>query len=318
MRSRANLQAVAPQIFQLLCNIYVKKLAVWRKFLAEGGGDEGGAMESIEQSLISLRIIRRLIIAGYEFPHRNIELRNFWDLIFQQFGDLFSFVLRNSPSTDTGFEILVERHLLQMAKLHLNMATSHPAGFALLSDPMHLLFLYWKIVTCVSENFGSNIPTPSTKIGTDGDAEDDVMTISEKLCLKGLLILRACVRMIFSPVHTFKYQHPEDKDEKKLSLKVMKESFFAESTVRDLTVMLVTRFFVFRSKDLRDWEEEPEEWEKKEEGEGDSWEYSIRSCAEKLFLDLAINYKGILLEPLLGIFHEASGPFHVAFFHLVC
>ena len=72
---------------------------------------------------------------------------------------------------------------------------------------------------------------------------------------------------------------------------------------------VITRFFVFRASDLRDWEEEPEEWEKREEsGESDDWEFSIRSCAEKLFLDLAINYKAILVEPLLRVFYTVATP----------
>jgi len=72
---------------------------------------------------------------------------------------------------------------------------------------------------------------------------------------------------------------------------------------------LVTRFFVFRPRDLRDWEEEPEEWERREEGEGDFWEFSIRSCSEKLFLDLVINYKDLLVQPLLQVFQSVASKF---------
>ena len=314
IRSRANLQAVAPEILQLLGNIYAKKISVWKRYLDEGGDDEGRALESSEQSLISLRILRRLIISGYEFPNRHNEIQIFWSALCTQFGNMFLFVLQNSSSVNNVVAVSVEKHLLQMAKLHLEMARCHPAGFALLSDPIILVDLYWKIVNCVSENFGSNTATPSTKIGTDCDVENEDMTILEKLCLKGLLILKACVKMGFDSAHTFKFQRPEDKDEKRRSVELIKKDLLKENFVRDLAVTLVTRFFVFRLRDLRDWEEDPEEWEQREEGEGDFWEYSIRSSAERLFLDLAINHKSILLEHLLGFFYKAAGTSHPTHF----
>jgi len=64
----------------------------------------------------------------------------------------------------------------------------------------------------------------------------------------------------------------------------------------------VTGFFKFRTRDLREWEEEPEEWEKREEELGDAWELSIRSCAEKLFLDLIVNFKDLLVPRLMQVF----------------
>ena len=42
------------------------------------------------------------------------------------------------------------------------------------------------------------------------------------------------------------------------------------------------------------------QWEKSQEGAGDDWEFSIRTCSEKLFLDLIINYKNELFPPLLN------------------
>lgn len=69
----------------------------------------------------------------------------------------------------------------------------------------------------------------------------------------------------------------------------------------------MSRYFVFRPSDLRQWEEEPDEWERREDMEGDDIEFSIRSCSERLFLDLAINFKN-LVQPLLQVFYSVASP----------
>ena len=128
----------------------------------------------------------------------------------------------------------------------------------------------------------------------------------EKLSLKGLLLIRACAKMVYSPSQTFKYQNAEDKIEKKDSIALMQTELLSNTLIGEVMETLVTRFFVFRPRDLREWEEEPDEWERREEGEGDVWEFSIRSCAEKLFLDLVINNKDLLTKPLLNVFYTVA------------
>ena len=52
---------------------------------------------------------------------------------------------------------------------------------------------------------------------------------------------------------------------------------------------------------------QPDEWEKAQEGGGSDWEFSVRCCSEKLFLDLMINYKDTLMQPLLAVFKNVAG-----------
>src|ERR1700739_114284 len=69
-KSRANFQSIAPEILNAVGQIYVGKVQGWKAFLERGGEDEGGALDNIEQSLLAIRVIRRLVVAGYEFPNR--------------------------------------------------------------------------------------------------------------------------------------------------------------------------------------------------------------------------------------------------------
>lgn len=318
LRTRTILQDVSRMTLGPLGTIYVNKVNVWRTFLESGGDDEGGALESIEQSLLALRILRRLIIAGYDHPSRHVEVVEFWRVIGGQIGQMLTLVLQESSSINLGGKLLIEKHVVQMAKFHLNMAQTHPAGFSLLPDSTSLAHAYWRAISLLGETFGSQAVTTSAMIGNDGDIDDENMSVLEKVSLKGLLILRACVKMSFHPAQTLRYQQAEDKEERKLSIELIKDTLLTERFVREVMETLVTRFFVFRARDLREWEEEPEEWERREEGEGDVWEFSIRSCSEKLFLDLVIYYKHLLVQPLLEVFYKVASMFNTVILILSC
>ncbi|KAH3960056.1 hypothetical protein HBH70_228430 [Parastagonospora nodorum] len=305
MRTRQNLQAVAPEILNVLGTIYVSKVQSWQSFFRDGGDDEGDAIQSIETSLLAIKVIRRLLIAGYDFPGREKDVQEFWTMSRTHFGDFFQYVASDESPLAPSVQKLVEKHLLQLSKLHMNMAVTHPAAFALLPNSLDLVRDYWSLVSKLGETWGSK-SLDGAKIGTDGDADDET-PILERLGLKGLLIIRACVKMVFYPAQSFRYKQQQEKDERAQATSEIKSQLLTDDLVREMISAIVTRFFVFRPSDLRMWEEDPDEWEKMEEG-GEDWEFAIRPCAEKLFLDLAKNFKELIIQPLLQVFYTVATP----------
>lgn len=309
MRTRQNLQSITPEIISVLTTIYYNKVETWSSFLRDGGEDEGGAMESIETSLLALKAIRRLVISGYDFPSREVDVMRFWTMSRSNFGEFFPYVNSQGSPLAESVRKLIEKHLMQLSKLHLNMATTHPAAFVLLPNTINLVRDYWGLCSKLGETWGSK-SVDGAKIGADGDADDDAPII-ERLGLKGLLIIRACVKMVFFPAQSFKYKQQQEKEEQNRAVQMIKTELLTDDLVRDMISALVTRFFVFRPSDLRMWEEEPDEWEKMEEGGGEDWEFSIRPASEKLFLDLAKNFRDLIVQPLLQVFYTvASECFH--------
>jgi hypothetical protein len=304
------LKTVTPETFSLLGRIFVSKVQSWQSFFRDGGDDEAGALEDIENSLLAIKAIRRLIIAGYDFPAREKEVQEFWTLTQTLFADLLPYVLHEDSPLAGGPRRLVEKHLLQLSKLHLTTATTHPSDFVHLPGSLELVQdRYWSLIKQLADSWGS----PSldhAKIGTDGDADDDT-PILERLGLKGLLLIRACVKMVFYPAQTFRYRQPQEKEERNLAVQMIKTKLLTEPLVTEMMVTLVQRFFVFRASDLRMWEEEPDEWEKMEEG-ADDWEFAIRPCAEKLFLDLAKNFKDLIIPPLLQVFQQLASQYPIS------
>ncbi|KAJ5084640.1 hypothetical protein NUU61_009219 [Penicillium alfredii] len=296
-RTKANLQSVSPEIFHLLGRIYVEKVNGWVVMLEHGGADEGSLLETIEQSLVSLKVIRRLIIAGFEHPSRDQEVQKFWVLTHAHFSNFLSLV-ESSGNLLEHVQRAIEKHLLQMSKLHVEMARTHPASFALLPDSITLVNSYWTLVVKLGEKYDS--------LGAGGESEGKSLT--EKTGLRALLLIRACARMAFNPVQTFKYQTPHDKEERKQAVELVKTQLFTQGFVVSVMELLVTQFFRFRKVDFQEWEEEPEDWEKREDENAEAWEFSIRSCSEKLFLDLVIHFKDLLIPRLLTVFYSFATP----------
>lgn len=310
IKTRQSLQTVTPETFTLLGRIYLDKVQSWQRFFREGGDDEAGALEDIENSLIAIKTIRRIVIAGYEFPGREKNVQEFFTITRTQFGELLPYVTSEDSPVAASPRKLIEKHLMQLSKFHVIMAQTHPADFVLLPGSMELVRDYWTLIAQLGETWGSK-SLDGAKIGTDGDAEDDDAPIIERLGLKGLLLIRACVKMVFYPTQTFRYKHAQEKEERAQATNKIKTELLSENLVREIMSTLVTRFFVFRPSDLRMWEEEPDEWEKMEEG-GEDWEFSIRPCAEKLFLDLAKNFKDLIIQPLLQVFYQVASQYSPA------
>ncbi|EEP76953.1 conserved hypothetical protein [Uncinocarpus reesii 1704] len=306
-RTRKPFQLVAPELFHTLANIYVQKVESVFCLLKGEGVDDAGALESARQSLVALKIIRRLIISGYPNPNRDTDVQQFWSLTLPHFANFVNVSKQESSPINTSVAALVSRHAVQLSKLHLAMVKDHPAAFVLLPQSIDMAKYYWDLVVELGKSYGAT-DLQQLKIGTDGDAADEEKTLLEKLGLKGLLLLRACAKLAFQPVQTFKYQYPEDKEERAAAVKLVKTQLLGEEFAVQVMELLVTRFFVFRASDLREWEEEPEEWEKREEEITDAWEFSIRSCSEKLFLDLIIHFKESLVPKLLNVFYSYATP----------
>jgi Importin-beta N-terminal domain len=306
-RSRTSLRQAAPELFHVLATLYVGHSHRWLPFLQSSGNDGTLATDSMVISYCALKAIRRLIIAGFEFPHRDTDVEHFWAILQGHLGNFWAIAQSaRFKETESFLTDLVTKHLVQLSKLHLEMARSHPAAFVLLPGCVSILQSYWELVKILGKQYVDQISSQASngwKVREIGERLDEV-SLLEKLALKGLLLFRAILKMAFNPVQTFKYQHAEDKEERKKSVDLLKSEVLAHSVVLEILEVLVTRFFVLRPSDLRDWEEEPSEWEKREEEITEAWEFSLRSCSEKLFLDLMINYKELLVSRLLHVFHR--------------
>jgi len=299
--SQTALQQVTPELVQLLGEIYTERTAYWLEYFTKGSGDEDEADYSLQNSLLSLKILRRLVTAGYEHPHADQMVQGFWSLSQSQFDQFLRLVAYDS-SIPAPFQALVGKHLLQFTKLHIDVTEVRPSSFPLLPNSIPLVRAYWNLVKQFSEVFEKSGGIRQTSGGGGGiegnSSPKHEGPLSEKLALKGLLLLRSCVAIAYRPVQTFKYRSQEDKALEKQAIETVKNELLTKDLLLDIVQVTISKLFIFRKSDLEAWEEDPEEWEQNERNEGSAFEWAVRPCAERLLVDLLTHYKD-LGQPLL-------------------
>ena len=260
----------------------------------------------MNQCYLALKSLRRLVVAGFEHAHRIPEVQLVWAALQTHQGQFWTMIQSPGNQLQIYSRDLIAKPLMQIAKMHEQMAKQHAASFVLLPGSTALLSSYWTAVSQVGQRYASETASMTStgwQVGVDGDTDEE-MDISEKMALKGLLLLSECVRMVFKPAQTFKYQQPQDKEDKKIASELIKTNVLSVHMVQQLINTLILQFFVLRPSDLHQWQEEPDEWTKREEEMAESWEYGIRSAAEHLFQHLIINFKDTMVPILLQVFAE--------------
>lgn len=75
-RIRASFLLAAPEILATLQQIYFFKLQEWQSKISDQFNPE--ALHEMNTTERTLKVIRRLLVTGYDFPHRNDDVKQFW------------------------------------------------------------------------------------------------------------------------------------------------------------------------------------------------------------------------------------------------
>ncbi|KAI1426774.1 putative importin 11 [Xylaria sp. FL1777] len=299
MKSQKALHAVIPELVQVLTEIYHANTSLWFAFVTGGQGDERNAVAAMGISLTTFKTLRRLLITGYDLPHKDAVAQQIWALAQMHFQQLLPLRNENYPA--------IRKHLLQFTKLHIQMSSMRPGCFALLPGSAELISLYWNLVAEFSLLFGASEGTyqGSASIETETSAERPFM---EEIALKGLLLMRDCQTMIHRTVQSTRYSTKEDVMEQQKAISLIKSQIFSDEFISQIAHTITTRLLVLRKVDMEAWEDDPEEWERKAENQSSAYHWEVRPCAERLLLDLLIYYKDLLLKPLLAYFTTVQDP----------
>ncbi|KAI1811834.1 putative importin 11 [Poronia punctata] len=297
-RSQRALQLAAPPLVQTLANIYDAKAREWMTIISSGQDESTNVGPAMDNSLVALRILRRLLVMGYDTPYKYEIARQVWTFSQSQLGQLGTMVNDKYPA--------IGLHLLQITKLHLSMARTHPGSFAALPGSSELVHAYWHLVSQFSLVYDQSEGL------RPGDSSDEKFKgegpLQERVALKGLLLMRAAFKFSHHPVQSIKYRSKEDVQQEKEAVKQLKQTVFSDEFVSQMAQTIITRFMLFRKADLEAWEEDPQEWQYRMGTDSEAYDWEVGPCAGRLFLDLLCQYRSLLLSPLLAYFNTVRDP----------
>ncbi|XP_025059810.1 importin-11 isoform X6 [Alligator sinensis] len=243
-------------------------------------GDETAATNSLERTLLSLKVLRKLTVHGFVEPHRNAEVMGFLLGVFERLRQFLECSRR--IGTEKLCRDRLEKTIILFTKVLLDFLDQHPFSFTPLIQ-RSLEFAVSYVFTEAGEG-----------------------VVFERFIVQCMNLIKMIVKnYAYKPSKNFEDSSPETLEAHKI-----KTSFFTYPTLTEICRRLVSQYFLLAEEELTMWEEDPEGFTVEETG-GDSWKYSLRPCTEVLFIDIFHEYNQTLTPVLLEMVHSLQGPTNV-------
>ncbi|XP_066567527.1 importin-11 [Amia ocellicauda] len=239
--------------------------------------DEAAAMSSLERTLLSLKVLRKLTVHGFVEPHRNMEVMGFLNAVFERLKQFLECFRQVGP--DSMCREKLEKTIILYTKVLLDFLECHPVPF----------------IPLIQRSLEFAVSYVFTEAG-------EGITF-ERFIVQCMNLIKMIVKNdAYRPAKNIEDSKPETLEAHKI-----KTAFFTYPTLTEIGRRLVSHFFLLTEEELAMWEEDPESFAVEETG-GDSWKYSLRPCTEVLFLDIFHNYSQTLTPVLLEMVQNLQGP----------
>lgn len=268
-------QELASNIYSFACSLWSHHTDCFlRQIYAR---DEAAALGSLERTLLSLKVLRKLTVHGFQEPQQNVEVMGFLNAVFErlkQFLECCRQVRADSPCREK-----LEKTIILYTKVLLDFLDHHPCAFI----PLIQRSLEFAV---------SYVFTPTGEGVT-----------FERFIVQCMNLIKMILKNdAYKPNKNIEDSKPESLEAHKI-----KTAFFTHPTLTEIGRRLVSHYLLLTEEELAMWEEDPESFAVEETG-GDSWKYSLRPCTEVLFLDIFHSYSQTLTPVLLEMVQNLQGP----------
>uniref|UniRef100_A0A674K344 Importin-11 n=1 Tax=Terrapene triunguis TaxID=2587831 RepID=A0A674K344_9SAUR len=189
-------------------------------------GDEAAATNSLERTLLSLKVLRKLTVHGFVEPHRNVEVM------------VSDRCLCRSIGTENVCRDRLEKTIILFTKVLLDFLDQHPFSFTPLIQ-RSLEFAVSYVFTEAGEGVAF-----------------------ERFIVQCMNFIKMIVKnYAYKPSKRFEDSSPETLEAHKI-----KTSFFTYPTLMEICRRLVSHYFLLTEEELTMWEEDPEGFTVEETG----------------------------------------------------
>ncbi|XP_075905574.1 importin-11 [Nelusetta ayraudi] len=277
-QDRRLFQDLASGIYSFACSLWSHHTDCFLQQICTR--DEATALSSLERTLLSLKVLRKLTVHGFQEPQQNAEVMGFLNAVFERLRQFLE--CRRQVGPDHICREKLEKTIILFTKVLLDFLESHPYPFIPLIQ-RSLEFAVSYVFTPVGEG-----------------------VTFERFIVQCMNLIKMIVKNdAYKPAKNIEDSKPESLEAHKI-----KTAFFTHPTLTEIGRRLVSHYLLLTEEELAMWEEDPESFAVEETG-GDSWKYSLRPCTEVLFLDIFHNYSQTLTPVLLDMVQNLQGPSNV-------
>ncbi|TPX56938.1 hypothetical protein PhCBS80983_g04187 [Powellomyces hirtus] len=299
--SKKMFQQIAPELLRYTVTIFTDRCSHFLQIIGSPGAsaaDYASAENAIRLAAVSLKALRRVAVYGYRDFHQSEEVVGTANMLVEYLQKLLSLRTSTSscsPITRRSYNSIIS----QIGKVYLNLQAQDVASFVKIPSSIDIVRFYW------------------SKVEESAVPQDDI--VQEKLLIQALKMLKTLVKnpSLNGPLHgsehtsghhvldatpTSAYTQAETPSVKR----AVSQNLLTPEFVTRACEVLVGRYMVLGVEERQTWEENPEEWFV--ELEADRWEFSLRACAEKVFMDLMSTNRAVLQPVVMNMLQVASAP----------
>lgn len=283
-KAKISMQSKVPSLTPLLINIYTTFFKEWTSDVSFED------TSIIDLDYLTLKVLRRVLVDGYQAPHTEEIVHEFFKISLNNFESLLAFYKQAESNGNNAFVVAkIEKFLKCQTKLYYNFVHVHQNSFVLLHSFDKIIMTLLSILQNQASDIYNN---------TSDDNED----LWSTLAIKSFLILKKVLSLNKSGETTLIKAHISRPD-----LQIAKTKFekiLNNDTILTLTDLIINWYLRLRPADLENWNDSPEEFINEELSE--SWEYQVRPCAENFFQYLIVSYKELLVPFVLDKISETN------------
>ncbi|KAK2165868.1 hypothetical protein NP493_1346g00008 [Ridgeia piscesae] len=242
------------------------------------GQGHADLLMSFDQSILALKVLRKLVVFGVKQPDKNESAITFVNLVFQR---LEQFLTSKNEMQFLSQDLFPRREkvITLLTKVLLDLQENHPESYIVFIRPTFDL--------AVRYNF------------TD-EAQGFVF---ERFTVNSLNLIRNILRCeSYRPAKNIE----DTKNPLVLEAHQIKLTYFNVTMLPGICRQLISHYFPLTPDDLEKWDADPEDFIA-DEG-GDSWKFSLRPCVEGLFLTLMKEFWEVLTPVILSLMQEYQAP----------
>ncbi|XP_076288957.1 importin beta11 isoform X1 [Lasioglossum baleicum] len=267
---------------ELTANVFSFILNLWNTYtesffiLVSNGADTNQIQEALEKALLLLRILRKLILHGFDTGSISQEATLFLEVVFERAQTCLE-CRKTLISRGVQLEAC-DKFTILLVKVLIGVHETHWSYGQVELMPTSVKFTVFYCFTDAGQNL-----------------------TFERFTIQCLNLLKR-VLMPHPPLRLFKRRDLEPVGRSKLR----QIDLFTPETLREICSKLVTHYFLLTPADLELWDTDPENYFFDEVGEVSK--YSLRPCSESVFSNIILQFSEILAPVLVNLMQRHHQP----------